>query len=191
MLIAIIGNNPSLNEIAAQSIIGHFKGIVDGIEIKGVKDLPNHRRNRQMFGDPVFDSWIITGIETQEDYDAVKAKKAFVIRVIDHSRMGALPFRSSDCNYTISLRVGERYSLQELEAELQEILVKEKLIYPSAENKPSSLVKEGRNFEGMNVEYDHSESANYPLYIGTQDECISLTKRQVLELKHFLNTLNI
>ena len=80
MILTISGNNDEYVKLAAEKAKELLKDLK--AEIKSIKDLPNYRPNRQLFGGgDDFDVWIITDCKTAEDLEPIK--KGITIFIVD------------------------------------------------------------------------------------------------------------
>ena len=121
MIIAIASNSPTLAEVAASIVKLLLTNL--NVEIKGMNDIPNYRPNKTLFENTEgFDNWVIV-LEGNSDLAAVKQFKPLTIFVEGVNEFPAIGINEDDFSHKI-----HSSSAEELEEDLIEILVSEKLL---------------------------------------------------------------
>ena len=121
MIIAIASNSQGLANIAAKIVANLLSNL--NVEIKGMNDIPNYRPNKLLFGNTEgFDNWVVV-LGDNSDLAAVKQFKPLTIFVEDINVMPSSEFNEDDFSHKI-----HSSSAEELEEDLIEILVSEKLL---------------------------------------------------------------
>ena len=121
MIIAIASNSQGLANIAAKIVANLLSNL--NVEIKGMNDIPNYRPNKLLFGNTEgFDNWVVV-LGDNSDLAAVKQFKPLTIFVEDVNEFPAIGINEDDFSHKI-----HSSSAEELEEDLIEILVSEKLL---------------------------------------------------------------
>ena len=121
MIIAIASNSQGLANIAAKIVANLLSNL--NVEIKGMNDIPNYRPNKTLFENTEgFDNWVIV-LEGNSDLAAVKQFKPLTIFVEGVNEFPAIGINEDDFSHKI-----HSSSAEELEEDLIEILVSEKLL---------------------------------------------------------------
>ena len=121
MIIAIASNSQGLANIAAKIVANLLSNL--NVEIKGMNDIPNYRPNKLLFGNTEgFDNWVVV-LGDNSDLAAVKQFKPLTIFVEDVNLSFSSEFNEDDFSHKI-----HSSSAEELEEDLIEILVSEKLL---------------------------------------------------------------
>lgn len=121
MIIAIASNNSTVRNVAARIVAELLKDLKT--EVKEISDLPNYRPNRQLFGGTDdFDNWAVE-IDNLEDLKVLGNRKPITIFVWD---VNELPAFINEDDFMFQINTS---SAEELEDELKNILVEQKLMY--------------------------------------------------------------
>jgi hypothetical protein len=124
MIIAIYSENKQAKELAGKIICEHLSSI--NFETKSINSLSEYKPNRVLFGGgDDFSNWVITDFETEEQLNQLKTLKSFFISI-------AKPGQSIDNEFDASSKYTIYYDsdYDALKKTLEDILVKEKLMYP-------------------------------------------------------------
>lgn len=121
MIIALFGN-AALRTLFAQAIQRKAEDL--NFKIKKIADLKNYRPNRQMFGEPDFDNWVLTDstIESLEQLEKFKPLLVSIELVGQQDAPKNIPYK-----YRL---LGSSYT-ETMDNLAMHVLTSEKLVYPS------------------------------------------------------------